>query len=1170
MKIIIFLALFTFADCVEFYPYGAAYNDTAGRRSYYNIKFHLQQAMPLFTDPAKILFLEFQGSISVNYSNPGKPLRSQYVRLLPYQTVFAASEGVIYYRETFDEKILIRASEDVAKYSNENFTATQAVVITYDLGFYQSMNNYQVVLVTDTLITYAILMYKLLGQSGAVVGYNDRVCHLELFSSLIYSKSLQFTSNVGEPGKHVKLLTNRNECSLNVFYSHRKNLKELPRGDKIQANFTLSKPLPFLTKSYATLFISVDGAIGFDEAISVNGIFGNQNPVLAIFSVDLDTTSEGTVYYEEIFDKGILERVTKDIQTFAHNNFITERVVMITYYNVPARNNLLQKNYFQAILATNENDTYLMLSYFKLETQANFVGYFHKCHTNYLAMGRDTKRLADSTVTGLTGQYIFPVSPINCTKINSLFYPHGSEHGDKNIHDAVIEFKETLPFFNSKQLKADLNGELFMEKFFEDSVVPTLAMYQGRMNTPASSIMEYRVTTASSVLSRASEDVRKLSGDSFTATQAAVITYDKMLLEGMEFAFNTFQTVLVANNTATYAILIYKQLDGVNSKIGYNTPNCNWTLYEYSGGESRKAVSTSNIGEIGKHVIRLEDKCPVNVLYPYGSQHGDHMTKSNETIPFTLTENMFLFGKMRKELFIYSKGFVSFTPNITDPELWLPYPESVIAVYASHKLSIAMGGTIYFRQTEDPDVLSKANADVQAYSAASSFTALKALVVTFKDISNTYGNDTNTFQVVIASSNIETYLLFNYLKLESYGGIAGYTNAGCTFSKLGEEARIHLITTVNTVGINGRMVRKVVTTSCMPTALYPYGEYYGDYVKSSSNSKYQMVNLDKEIPFFKEKINKFYVVINGYITREYTTSTSLYTLRRKNIVAIFVKSCFFRTSGSLFMRETSDPDVLARATEDIKKSKLDVLFEANYAYIATTVGIICSGYKTTYQLILATDGNETYAIKNYVNVGSSGYVGHVEPDCKQDTFASSSGLTLMTTSNTGVPGQHVTRLTDLLCGATTPSPPTTTTPAVIDSTIQPATDLPTSPTEDTTTTTKTTTTSATTTKTTSATTTKTTSAAATLNPILTIKPFTEKATTPAADSEESKQDKAVIGGSIAGAFLAVIIIVAAVILLKRKSGSNGETKVKKNNNDEEPVVFHNKAYEANEMGENRK
>lgn len=128
-----------------------------------------------------------------------------------------------------------------------------------------------------------------------------------------------------------------------------------------------------------------------------------------------------------------------------------------------------------------------------------------------------------------------------------------------------------------------------------------------------------------------------------------------------------------------------------------------------------------------------------------------------------------------------------------------------------------MGGTIYFRQTEDPDVLSKANADVQAYSAASSFTAVKALVVTFKDISNTYGNDTNTFQVVIASSNIETYLLFNYLKLESYGGIAGYTNAGCTFSKLGEEARIHLITTVNTVGINGRMVRKVVTTSCMPT-----------------------------------------------------------------------------------------------------------------------------------------------------------------------------------------------------------------------------------------------------------------------------------------------------------------------------------------------------------------
>lgn len=165
--------------------------------------------------------------------------------------------------------------------------------------------------------------------------------------------------------------------------------------------------------------------------------------------MDLDTTSEGTVYYEEIFDKGILERVTKDIQTFAHNNFITERVVMITYYNVPARNNLLQKNYFQAILATNENDTYLMLSYFKLETQANFVGYFHKCHTKYLAMGRDTKRLADSTVTGLTGQYIFPVSPINCTKRNSCKYLRYQ----KKICSHATHFGELLVFLFSRSKK---------------------------------------------------------------------------------------------------------------------------------------------------------------------------------------------------------------------------------------------------------------------------------------------------------------------------------------------------------------------------------------------------------------------------------------------------------------------------------------------------------------------------------------------------------------------------------------------------------------------------------------------------------------------------------------------------------------------------------------------
>lgn len=108
----------------------------------------------------------------------------------------------------------------------------------------------------------------------------------------------------------------------------------------------------------------------------------------------------------------------------------------------------------------------------------------------------------------------------------------------------------------------------------------------------------------------------------------------------------------------------------------------------------------------------------------------------------------------------------------------------------------------------------------------------------------------------------------------------------------------------------------------------------------------------------------------------------------------------------VFYRETSEPSLLSKATNDIREPG----FEVKYLFLVTF-----RSTEHTFQMVLATDGKTTYAIVNYkeLNYEAAGDVEVNEVGCqKRRVFIkeANSRNVLFNGNSTGVKGRHVFKL----------------------------------------------------------------------------------------------------------------------------------------------------------------
>ncbi|XP_065911625.1 protein mesh-like isoform X3 [Dysidea avara] len=158
---------------------------------------------------------------------------------------------------------------------------------------------------------------------------------------------------------------------------------------------------------------------------------------------------------------------------------------------------------------------------------------------------------------------------------------------------------------------------------------------------------------------------------------------------------------------------------------------------------------------------------------------------------------------------------------------------------------------------------------------------------------------------------------------------------------------------------------------------YPFGSHVNDaFLLPNDDGSSQPITLSSDFPFFNQNFRNIYVSTNGAIS--FTRSISTYTPDQfplndsKEIIAPFWADVDTTGTGGISYRETTDPDLLSRADEDIKVAfPRSAGFSSSYLFIATwnRVGYYESKVdKTnTFQAVLATNGLQSFVIFLYAD-----------------------------------------------------------------------------------------------------------------------------------------------------------------------------------------------------------
>ncbi|XP_070805409.1 sushi, nidogen and EGF-like domain-containing protein 1 [Pituophis catenifer annectens] len=178
-----------------------------------------------------------------------------------------------------------------------------------------------------------------------------------------------------------------------------------------------------------------------------------------------------------------------------------------------------------------------------------------------------------------------------------------------------------------------------------------------------------------------------------------------------------------------------------------------------------------------------------SLLYPYGKTQGDsenpvaddgNSPKISIKMPFSF------YGKKYNFLFVNNNGVVSFGTYVSEytPNAFpLKNGIAFVAPFWSD-VDNRVSGSIFWRQTEDPVLLSRFAADLSRYHPDISFTPMWMFIATWDKVGY-YGSASdkvNTFQAVLATDGEISFILLNYADIQ---WTTGTGNDGDIYTGLG-------------------------------------------------------------------------------------------------------------------------------------------------------------------------------------------------------------------------------------------------------------------------------------------------------------------------------------------------------------------------------------------------
>ncbi|XP_067996590.1 sushi, nidogen and EGF-like domain-containing protein 1 [Melanerpes formicivorus] len=176
----------------------------------------------------------------------------------------------------------------------------------------------------------------------------------------------------------------------------------------------------------------------------------------------------------------------------------------------------------------------------------------------------------------------------------------------------------------------------------------------------------------------------------------------------------------------------------------------------------------------------------LGLLYPFGPGVGDEVTPTEDDgmSPEQLLQGRFSFyGRPQTSLYVNNNGVVSFgrgVPEYTPKPFPLAEPIPFVAPYWAD-VDLRLGGKVFYRQSRERSLLARLRQDLAAAAPPQgpAPSPTWAFLATWHQVAffGAASNKTNTFQAVLASDEVSSYVMLNYGSLQWTTGIADGGNA---------------------------------------------------------------------------------------------------------------------------------------------------------------------------------------------------------------------------------------------------------------------------------------------------------------------------------------------------------------------------------------------------------
>ena len=235
-------------------------------------------------------------------------------------------------------------------------------------------------------------------------------------------------------------------------------------------------------------------------------------------------------------------------------------------------------------------------------------------------------------------------------------------------------------------------------------------------------------------------------------------------------------------------------------------------------------------------------------FYSFGAAYGDSLLPKNDDDsfgPIKLGVGIPFFNNVYPNLFVNTNGVISFLfPVRSSLPLAFPMLAPLIAVFWTD-LNPLISGQIYYRESSSATDLNQAKGEVlKAYSNLTTFSPSRAYIITWDRVA-AYGassSATNTFQAVISTDGVVTFLNFNFGSLSLLSKsiqIGGNSGDGVNFYKFPDylAASISSLSTLSNINVPGKWIFKVDSLSSSSSS--SSSSRSNVYIKLFLNNKFQ-------------------------------------------------------------------------------------------------------------------------------------------------------------------------------------------------------------------------------------------------------------------------------------------------------------------------------------------